>query len=116
MTLAVVAQLVERWLPKPKVASSSLVYRSFLDILMAYFVYILQSQLDRSYYYGHTNDLEERLRRHNSGREKYTGTKLPWDLVWQTEKPTKSEAMKLEKKLKNLRSHKKTEAFIRRYS
>ena len=26
--IAIVAQLVERWLPKPKVASSKLVYRS----------------------------------------------------------------------------------------
>ena len=28
VAFAIVAQLVERWLPKPKVASSSLVYRS----------------------------------------------------------------------------------------
>ena len=29
--IAIVAQLVERWLPKPKVASSRLVYRSWKD-------------------------------------------------------------------------------------
>jgi predicted GIY-YIG superfamily endonuclease len=32
---------------------------------MAYYVYILQSVLDGTYYFGSTQNLEERLERHN---------------------------------------------------
>ena len=35
---------------------------------MAYCVYIVQSEKDGTYYVGHTNNLGERLDRHNSGR------------------------------------------------
>jgi putative endonuclease len=39
---------------------------------MVYFVYILQSERDGSYYVGHTGNLEGRLRRHNEGRSRDT--------------------------------------------
>jgi len=39
-----------------------------LHLAMPYFVYILQSQRDGSYYIGHSNNLEYRLKRHNEGR------------------------------------------------
>lgn len=39
---------------------------------MAYFVYILQSVKDHSYYIGSTQDLSSRIERHNQGRSKYT--------------------------------------------
>ena len=35
---------------------------------MAYCVYIVQSEKDGTYYVGHTDNLGERLDRHNSGR------------------------------------------------
>ncbi len=35
---------------------------------MGYCVYIVQSEKDGTYYVGHTNNLGERLDRHNSGR------------------------------------------------
>ena len=43
---------------------------------MPYYVYILQSEKDGTYYIGSTQDLDERLKRHNEGRSKYTKTKL----------------------------------------
>jgi hypothetical protein len=35
---------------------------------MPYFVYIIRSELDGSYYVGSTRDLSEKIRRHNQGR------------------------------------------------
>lgn len=47
-----------------------------------YYVYILQSLKDDSYYTGFTTDVESRLKTHNSGSVVYTSTKLPFKLVW----------------------------------
>ena len=79
-----------------------------------YFVYILQSEVDCSYYKGHTNDLADRIKRHNRKEEEYSYKLAPWILVWCCMKPTKSEAYKLEMKLKNL-GRQKTAEFIEKY-
>lgn len=81
---------------------------------LTFFVYILQSQLNNSFYKGSTNDLQRRLFEHNAGKEKSTSRYLPWDLVWFTAKPDRSEAVILEKKLKNL-SVRRTIEFINKY-
>ena len=81
-----------------------------------YYVYILQSELNDSYYKGSTDDVERRFFEHNSGKEKSTSRYKPWKLVWFTAKPTRSEALKLEKKLKNITSRIKLEAFMAKYS
>jgi putative endonuclease len=67
------------------------------------------------YYVGATNDIKDRLKRHNAGLERHTKKYIPWQLAWFTEKPSKSEAFKLEKKLKNLSKERKTK-FIEKYS
>jgi putative endonuclease len=67
---------------------------------MAYFVYILQSEKDGSYYIGHTADLKERIQRHNQGRSSYTKTKAPWRLIYQEEFHSRSEASKREREIK----------------
>ncbi|MBS1539503.1 MAG: GIY-YIG nuclease family protein, partial [Bacteroidetes bacterium] len=36
---------------------------------MDFYVYILQSDKDQSFYIGQTNNLDERLKRHNLGME-----------------------------------------------
>ena len=82
---------------------------------MKCFVYILYSKSADIFYVGATNDLDDRLRRHNSGFESYTQKHKPWTLVWFTKKPNKSEAFKLEKKLKNLSKERKFK-FIEKYS
>ena len=40
------------------------------DPPMSYFVYILQSQMDGSYYTGSTQDLDSRIERHNQPQER----------------------------------------------
>jgi putative endonuclease len=67
------------------------------------------------YYVGAIKDVKERLRRHNSGLENHTKKYKPWELVWFAEKPSKSEAFKLEKKLKNLSKDRKIK-FVNKYS
>jgi putative endonuclease len=79
-----------------------------------YFVYILYSESHNRFYIGQTNDLSNRIFRHNSGFEKSTAPYKPWTLVGSIEKPSRSEAMILEKKLKNLNS-KDLNAFINKY-
>jgi putative endonuclease len=69
---------------------------------MPYFVYILQGRRNNSFYKGSANNLLRRFIEHNCGREASTRRYMPWDLVWYTSKPNRSEAVKLEMKLKNL--------------
>jgi len=67
---------------------------------MGYFVYILKSLKDGSYYVGSTQDLTSRLERHNQGRSRYTKPKRPWELAYYEEFPDRSSAMKREKEIK----------------
>ena len=67
---------------------------------MVYFVYILQSLKDHSYYVGSTQNLDERINRHNGGRSKYTKAKRPWKVVYHEEFPDRSSALKREKQIK----------------
>lgn len=69
---------------------------------MIYWVYILYSESTDTYYKGQTEDLIERIKRHNSGYEKATMAGKPWRLIWCTQKPDRGSALILEKKLKNL--------------
>ena len=55
-----------------------------------------------AFYKGQTSDLTDRLNRHNSGYEKATKPGTPWVMIWFTQKDSRSEALKLESKLKNL--------------
>ena len=66
-----------------------------------YFVYILKSLKDGSYYKGYTQDLNKRLEEHNQGKSSYTSTKLPWILLYSETFTTKEEAIAREKYLKN---------------
>ncbi len=48
-----------------------------------YFVYLLQSFVDGSWYLGYTpTDPFRRLAKHNSGRVQSTKAKMPWELLY----------------------------------
>lgn len=83
---------------------------------MSAYVYILWSEDIQRYYIGVTENLERRVREHNQGNSKYTKRGIPWKLVWTTQKASKSEAIILERKLKNLKSSKRIAGFIQKYS
>jgi putative endonuclease len=80
---------------------------------MPYFVYIIQSDLDGSYYIGSTQDLDERLERHNQGRSKYTKLKRPWHLAYTEEYTERAAAMKREKEIKNRKKKAYVEKLLR---
>ncbi|WP_243347810.1 GIY-YIG nuclease family protein [Parabacteroides sp. FAFU027] len=71
---------------------------------MPYFVYILQSTVDQSYYKGFTEDIAKRLEQHNNGESRYTSRKMPWQLVYLEELPSKREALIREKQIKRYNS------------
>ncbi len=79
-----------------------------------YFTYIIYSESLGKYYKGHTSNIEKRLIRHNSGSERYTSSGVPWELVLAIPKLNRSEAVILEKKLKNLNKE-RLEDFIEKY-
>ena len=65
-----------------------------------YTVYILFSKTSLKYYTGQTDNLENRLYRHNSGLSLATKSGKPWTLIYQIEFNTRSEAVQLESKIK----------------
>ena len=65
-----------------------------------YFVYLIQSDIDNSFYVGYSQDTQKRLLAHNNGESTYTRRKMPWKLVYIEEYISKSEALKREKFLK----------------
>jgi putative endonuclease len=67
---------------------------------MAFYVYILQSLKDQSYYKGFTENPLVRLLRHNNGESYYTRNKVPWKIVYLERKDLKQEALIREKTLK----------------
>jgi len=60
---------------------------------MKFFVYIMESLVDSTYYVGQTNNLYDRLKRHNSGIIKSTKSKKPLKICYFEEYKTRSEAM-----------------------
>jgi len=76
-----------------------------------FFTYMLQCS-DKSYYVGHTDDLERRLGQHETGATGgYTATRRPIQLVWFEEFPTREEAKTVEAQVKKW-SRRKKEALI----
>jgi len=67
---------------------------------MSYYVYIIESIVDGTYYKGSTQNPLLRLERHNNGESKYTSKKMPWKLVYLRMFATKTEALKEELRLK----------------
>jgi len=67
-----------------------------------FYVYIIKSVKDNRWYTGQTKDLQHRLFEHNSGKGlvRYTKRKGPWELIYNEEYSTRSEAMLREKYLK----------------
>lgn len=66
-----------------------------------YFVYILKSQKDDSYYKGTTTDLIKRLEQHNSMKDRYTSNKQPFEIIWYCCFKDKMKAYNFEKYLKS---------------
>jgi putative endonuclease len=67
---------------------------------MSFWAYMLHCA-DRSFYVGHTDDLEARIAAPQSGLIRgYTSTRLPVILVWSDEFPSRYEALQAERQIK----------------
>ncbi len=65
-----------------------------------YYAYVLQSEIDNRLYKGHTKDIANRLKEHNSGKTKSTKGYIPWKAVYFETFKTKEEAIIREKYFK----------------
>jgi putative endonuclease len=79
---------------------------------MSFWMYILKCS-DRSYYTGHTDNLENRIAEHqHKAMPCYTSTRLPVELNFQEEFGSREEALARERQVKGW-NRKKKEALIR---
>ena len=69
-----------------------------------YYVYIIQSELDGTFYKGVSSDYKRRLEEHNEGLSRYTSHKRPWRLIHVEEYADKTQALIREKKLKRCKA------------
>ena len=65
-----------------------------------FFVYILKSEKDGKFYIGYTNNLERRVREHNSGGTFSTSFRTPFKLVYYESYISEKDAKKREENLK----------------
>jgi putative endonuclease len=77
-----------------------------------FYIYILQSELDWSFYIGFTENIESRVYEHNFGRTGYSKSKRPWKLIYSEEFGTRTEAIKRERYLKKLKSRRYIEKLV----
>jgi len=77
-----------------------------------FYTYILQSQSTGKLYIGSTQNLEERIKRHNAGGSNYTKNKGPWILLFSITFDSRSEAASLEYKLKAWKNPSKIKDWI----
>jgi len=74
-----------------------------------YFVYILFSETINKFYVGHTSNLSERLRKHNSNHKGFTGNANDWKIMYQEIFESKNDASKREREIKGWKSRIKIE-------
>ncbi|OGU69446.1 MAG: hypothetical protein A2W30_08615 [Ignavibacteria bacterium RBG_16_36_9] len=82
---------------------------------MNYFVYILYSPTFKRTYTGQTNDLDNRLILHNSGKVISTKPFKPWILIKSESFTSRAEAMKKEKWFKSSSGRKKLSEILEQH-
>lgn len=65
-----------------------------------FYVYVLRSIKYNRFYTGSTDNLEKRLKEHNSGKTKSIKAFIPWEIIYKEEYLTREEAVMREKYLK----------------
>jgi putative endonuclease len=75
--------------------------------------YVLYSASRNRYYIGHTaDDIQERLRKHNSNHNGFTGKVADWEIVYKEIYYSKKEAFRREREVKKWKSRKLVEKLI----
>ena len=66
-----------------------------------YYIYVLESEKDGSWYTGYTADLKNRIKEHNSGYTNSTKNRTPWRLIYYEACLSEDDARSREKYLKS---------------
>ncbi len=69
-----------------------------------FYTYILYTEKFDRFYIGQTNNLDNRIERHNNGYVKSTKAYIPWEIVYSEAFQTRALATQREKQLKKLKS------------
>ena len=69
-----------------------------------FYVFILQSKKDFSFYVGQCDDLDGRMSCHFDGLSRYTASKRPWRLLYFEVYASRLEALRRERKIKGWKS------------
>ena len=69
-----------------------------------FYTYILYTEKFDRFYIGQTNNLDNRIERHNNGYVKSTKAYIPWKIVYSEAFQTRALATQREKQLKKLKS------------
>ncbi len=67
-------------------------------------LHTISQKLNR-YYLGHTSNLNDRLKKHNTNHKGFTGKTNDWKIVYSEEYPLKTEAYARERQVKKQKSH-----------
>ncbi|MFH1321316.1 MAG: GIY-YIG nuclease family protein [Bacteroidota bacterium] len=78
--------------------------------------YIIQSEKTGTLYIGQTQNLPKRIKKHNSNLVKSTKGKGPWRVIFSVTFETRSEAVKLERKLKSFKKREYLFKWIKKFS
>ncbi|MEM8520599.1 GIY-YIG nuclease family protein [Flavobacterium sp. PL12] len=70
------------------------------NLMHMYVVYILFSRTSLKFYTGQTDNLENRLYRHNAGLSLSNKYGKPWELIYKIDLVDRSQAVQLETKIK----------------
>jgi putative endonuclease len=68
-----------------------------------FYVYILQSLKDKNFYIGQSNNLKERIKRHNCGLVRSTKHRRPFKLVYFETYKDRNAAYKREREIKRMK-------------
>ena len=82
---------------------------------MGYYIYILYSSEFKRTYVGQTNNLQNRLSYHNSGKVRSTKAYIPWEMIYKESFNTRSDAMRREKWFKSSPGRKLINSIVREY-
>ena len=77
-----------------------------------YYVYILQSERNGSFYTGYTKDIHERLECHNSRKVKATRYLIPFKVIYSEAYESATEARRREYYIKSQKSKKFIETLV----
>ncbi|MBL0147140.1 MAG: GIY-YIG nuclease family protein [Chitinophagaceae bacterium] len=83
---------------------------------MYFFTYIIYSKDLNKYYVGYTENIEVRMKQHNTGISTFTAKATDWTLMFQEAFLTRQEAQHRESEIKKKKSRKYIEWLINRSS